>query len=102
MVARLKRGAKVVGKIEKKKNNQSQITNNQVTINISSQTESNSSETSSNNNQNEKVFFEIRISGELTKDKKAKYKDIKRRIEDIVEKLATNLRRDKRNEERES
>ena len=72
----IKDKAKVAGEIEENNNNQSQNIDIKVDVNLASETNSNSSENSLNDSQKAKYLFEIKISGELTQDKKAKYNDV--------------------------
>lgn len=68
---------KVAGQLEENNNNQSQNININVNTNNVFPAKSNISVTPPNNNQQEKLLFEIKISGELIRDNKAEYAEYK-------------------------
>ncbi|MEM8677074.1 MAG: pentapeptide repeat-containing protein [Cyanobacteria bacterium P01_G01_bin.67] len=84
----VKDNAKVAGHLEENNHKSSSKTYINFTVNIDSQNKSKVEENTPNNNLASGTSkFEITLSGELTKDQRAKYKGIEIEIEDLVEKL---------------
>lgn len=84
-------GAQVIGKSIKEEKNQSQNLDVQLNVNIGTKSESIFPQEPINSNPRKKVLFEIRISGELIENKRAKYRNVQRRIEDIVDEVNSEL-----------